>query len=149
MSKEDIKKWDELYQYVRKDVFEYGESQKLPTYMVLRLKGLKEGNFMANKKIKPMANYEYQHILYTFKINKMKLKEVAKSDKYKNEQHRFNTIMIIVEQEINNVVNRLNQVKKSEEKLEGMELNNISHQGAEYKNKSNETKVKDELKELW
>ena len=45
LEKED---WDELYQYIKKDIFEYTD-QALPKYMILRLKGLVEGKFMANK----------------------------------------------------------------------------------------------------
>ena len=149
MNKEDKEKFDELYQYIKRDIFEYDNTQKLPKYMVLRLIGLKEGKFMANNKVKSIANYEYSHILYTFKINKMKIKQIVKSQDFKNEQHKFNTIMIIVEKEINDVVNRLKQVSKSEEKIEQMELGNITHEGAEYKNKSKDKKLNNELKELW
>ena len=149
MTEQEIKDWDELYQYIKLDIFEYDKSQKLPSYMVLRLKGLKEGKFMANKKITSMANYEYNHILYTFKINKMKIKQIVRSQDFKNEQHRFNTIMIIIEKEINDVVNRLKQVVKSEEKVKSMEFENIIHEGAGYINKSNNKKLNNELKELW
>jgi len=37
--------------------------EKLPKYMVLRLKGLERGNFLANKKHTPMANYDFKIIL--------------------------------------------------------------------------------------
>ena len=148
MSKQEKNDFDELYQYVKKEVFEYDE-QNLPRYMVLRLKGLHEGKFIANKNIKPMAHYEYKHILYTFKINKAKIKQIIKSDKFNNEKHKFNTIMMIIEGEINNVVNRLKQAKKSEEKIKNIDLENVNYEGAEYKNKSKNKKVNDELKKLW
>ena len=147
MTEQEIKEWNELYKYIRKEIFEYN-NEKLPKYMILRLKGLKEGKFIANKKIKSMANYEYNHILYTFKINKMKIKQIIKSDNYKNEQHKFNTIMIIIENEINDVVNRLKQTIKAEERLKNMELNNIRHEGAKYKNKTGK-KINEELAKLW
>jgi len=149
MTEKEKKDWNELYQYIKIEIFEYDKSQKLPSYMVLRLKGLKEGKFMANKKIISMANYEYNHILYTFKINKMKIKQIVRSQDFKNEQHKFNTIMIIIEKEINDVVNRLKQVVKSEEKVKSMEFENMTHEGAGYKNKNNNKKINNELKELW
>lgn len=148
MTQQEKEDWDKLYQYIKTEIFEY-VNEKLPTYMVLRLKGLADGKFMANKYTKPMAKYEYQHILYTFKINKIKLKEIVKSSKYKNEQHRFNTIMLIVEKDINDVVERLNQNTKSEEKLEKIDLINITHEGAEYKNKTQDKHINNELDELW
>ena len=149
MTEKEKKDWDELYQYIKIEIFEYDKSLKLPKYMILRLKGLKEGKFMANKKTTSMANYEYQHILYTFKINKMKIKQIVRSQDFKNEQHKFNTIMIIIEKEINDVVNRLKQVVKSEEKIEKMKFENMTHEGAEYKNKSINKILNNELEELW
>lgn len=148
MTQEEIKDWDELYQYIKIDIFEY-DTEKLSNYMVLRLKGLADGKFMANKLVKPMAKYEYKHILYAFKINKMKLKEIVKSSKYKDERHKINTIMLIIEKDINDVVNRLNQREKSEEKIENIDLKNITHEGAKYKNKSKEKKLTNELNDLW
>ena len=149
MTEKEKKDWNELYQYIKIEIFEYDKSQKLPSYMVLRLKGLKEGKFMANKKTISMANYEYNHILYTFKINKLKIKQIVRSQDFKNEQHKFNTIMIIIEKEINDVVNRLKQVVKSEEKIEKMKFENMTHEGAEYKNKSINKILNNELEELW
>ena len=145
---EDKKKFDELYMYIKKEIFGY-DKQAIPKYMVLRLIGLKDGKFMANHSHKSLGEYDYLDILYTFKINKVKLKEIVSSSKYKDETHKFNTIMLIIEKEINDVVNRLRSAKKSEEKLKGMELENIYHQGAEYKNKSNQKELNEELKELW
>ena len=148
MTQQEKEDWDNLYQYIKTEIFEY-VNEKLPTYMVLRLKGLADGKFMANKHTKPMAKYEYKHILYTFKINKVRLKEIVKSSKYENEQHKFNTIMLIVEKDINDVVERLNQKIKSEQKLEKIDLINIIHEGAEYKNKTKDNKMNNELDKLW
>jgi len=47
------------------------------------------------------------------------------------------------------VVNRLKQVVKSEEKVKSMEFENMTHEGAGYKNKNNNKKINNELKELW
>ncbi len=147
MTQEEKDSFDELYQYIKKEIFEYTD-QSLPKYMILRLKGLSEGKFMANNYVKPMAKYDYKQILYTFKINKMKLKEIVKSSSFNNEQHKFNTIMLIIEKDINDVVNRLAQKVKSEEKIEKINLKNITYEGAEYKNKTNK-KLNSELEDLW
>jgi len=146
MTQEEKDSFDELYQYIKKEIFEYTD-QSLPKYMILRLKGLSEGKFMANNYVKPIAKYDYKQILYTFKINKIKLKEIVKSSNFKNEQHKFNTIMLIVEKDINDVVNRLKQIAKSEEKIEKIDLTNVTNEGAEYKNKTK--KLNNELEELW
>jgi len=148
MTQEEKENFDELYQYVKKEIFEYTD-QSLPKYMILRLKGLAEGKFMANNNIKSISKYDYRHILYTFKINKMRIKEIVKSSNFKNEQHRFNTIMLIIEKEINDVVNRLKQKVKSEEKIEKIDLRNMTNEGAEYTNKTKDRKTLEELEELW
>ena len=79
----------------------------------------------------------------------MKIKQIVRSQDFKNEQHKFNTIIIIVEKDINDVVNRLKQAVKSDEKVKNMQFENMEHEGAEYKNKGREKKLSDELKELW
>lgn len=146
MTQEEKDSFNELYKYIKEEIFEYND-QALPRYMILRLKGLADGKFIANNNVKSMGKYTYQQILYTFKINKVKLKEIIKSPNFKNEQHKFNTIMLIVEKDINDVVTRLNQKVKSEEKIEKIDFKNIIHEGAEYKNKTNKS-IK-ELDDLW
>lgn len=147
MTQEEKDSFDKLYQYIKEEIFEYKE-QSLPKYMVLRIKGLAEGKFIANNNVKSMGKYTYQQILFTFKINKLKIKEIINSSNFKNEQHRFNTIMLIIEKDINDVVARLNQKVQSERKLESIDLENIIHEGAEYKNKSNK-QLNNELNDLW
>jgi len=147
MTQEEKDSFDKLYQYIKKEIFEYNE-QSLPKYMVLRLKGLAEGKFIANNNTKLMGKYTYQQILFTFKINKLKIKEIINSSNFKGEQHKFNTIMLIIEKDINDVVARLNQKVQSEKKLENIDLKNITHEGAEYKNKSSK-QLNSELNDLW
>jgi hypothetical protein len=147
MTQEEKDSFDKLYQYIKKEIFEYNE-QSLPKYMVLRLKGLAEGKFIANNNTKLMGKYTYQQILFTFKINKLKIKEIINSSNFKGEQHKFNTIMLIIEKDINDIVARLNQKVQSEKKLENIDLKNITHEGAEYKNK-NSKQLNNELNDLW
>ena len=52
MTKKEIKEWDELYQYIKKDILQYDDNKKLPKWFVLRLKGLNQGKFCANNNIK-------------------------------------------------------------------------------------------------
>ncbi|HZJ99018.1 MAG TPA: hypothetical protein VFC79_03380, partial [Tissierellaceae bacterium] len=57
--KEENKQWNALYEYVKKEILEYTDDMQLPRFMILRLRGLRNGKFMANKNSKPMANYDY------------------------------------------------------------------------------------------
>ena len=57
----------ELCDYVAKSIMGYDENQTLSKDMILRLRGLKTGQYMANKNAPSMAHYPYEIILLTFK----------------------------------------------------------------------------------
>lgn len=137
--------WDELYQYVKIDILQY-QDKKMPKEMVLRLLGLKDGKFYANNKVKAEAVYDYKLILLTFKLMKGTILQCLNNVEIKDERHKVNLIMKIIESEINNVKDRLEAKKKSEEKLLGTDLSHQIHEQQQYTKKSNRT---DKLKELW
>jgi hypothetical protein len=141
--------WCELHDYVKKEILQYDDNIKLPKYMILRLQGLKDGKFIANKKIQPNASYEYKTILYTFKICKPKILQylTANKTKFKDEKHKFNSIMIFIENEINDVVLRIKNKQQSESKIENMTLDNHYNQGAEYRKQKG--KNNKNLEYLW
>lgn len=143
--------FDELYKYVKFKILEYDENIRLPRYFILRLQGLSKGNFISNKRIKPMASYTYTEILYTFKFCSVNIKRaIANRDRFKDEQHLFNTIMVIVEKEINNVVNRLRNIKKIEEKADTIEIFERKEDIEYSKQDDDKSEVfKDKVKNLW
>ena len=147
--KQEQKEWLELCDYIFKDILQYETGIKFPRYLALRLRGLHEGTFIANKKQKPQASYNYKIILLTFKFCKYSILQYLgpTRDKIKDERHLINTIMTFIEGEMNNVVSRLKNSKKAEEKTIHIELENQVHEGAEYKPKVK--KVNKELEELW
>lgn len=146
---EDNKIWISLCEYVKKDIMGYSDDMKFPKFIALRLRGLSKGQFMANKKQKPLANYDYQTILYTFKSCKLDILNGFKSNntKFQNEQHKFNYALVIIENNINDMVIRLQNAKKAKEKAETIEVDNIYHEGAEYINRTREQN--NNLKDLW
>ena len=141
--------WCDMYEYFKKEIMEYAESIKLPKFMVLRLRGLAEGKFMSNKKIKSMGQYDFKTILYTFKICKPEILSGFKANqtKFKDEKHKFNYALVIIESNINDVVIRLQNAQKAKEKTENVEVDNIVHEGANYKTKN--SKINKNLNELW
>jgi len=149
--KQEQEDWLELANYVFKEILQYETGVKFPRYLALRLKGLHKGTFMANKKQKPQANYDYKIILLTCKFCKYSILQYLgpSRDKIKDERHLINTIMSFVENEINNVVLRLKNSKKAEEKTIHIELENQIHEGAEYTAKSKDKNIDKELEELW
>jgi len=141
--------WLILCDYIFKEILQYETGLKFPKYLALRLKGLHKGTFMANKKQKPQASYDYKIMLITCKYCKYTILQYIgpNREKIKDERHLINTIMLIIEGEINNVVSRLKNSKKAEEKTVNIELENQIHEGAEYKSKSKN--VNKELEGLW
>ena len=147
--KEENRQWNLLYEYVKKEILEYTDDMQLPRFMILRLRGLRNGKFMANKNSKPMANYDYNTILLTFKACKYDILRYTKQGIFKDEQHRFNYIMVIIENNINDIVMRLKNVKRQEKKIDIIDIETIQRdETAEYTRKSKEATNK-RLDDLW
>ena len=147
MTEKEIKEWDDLYQYVRGDVMGYDKERPLPRYFTLRLKGLAEGKFMSNNKAKSYGKYGYKAILFTFKISKPKIFQAFSRVVTADEQHKINLIMMIIEREINDVVDRMIKVKEGNKRMENIELPHQENERAEYKAKPK--RQNKELDNLW
>ena len=139
MTEQEKIDWDNLYQYVRK-LLGYDETMALPKFMVVRLKGLTEGKFIANNKTKPMAQYSFNTVYLTFVYCKNEIQRVLQTKSFKNEQHKFNYIMAIVENNINDVVIKLRNAKKVEKKIKKTEI--IDYEIKVDKNINNDSKSK-------
>lgn len=121
MTEQEKIDWDNLYQYVKK-ILDYDDTMVLPKFVVMRLKGLSEGKYYANKKTKSMAQYDYKTIYLTFVYCKDKIQKALQTKSFTSEQNKFNYIMAIVENNINDVVIKLRNAKKAEEKIEKTEI---------------------------
>ena len=139
MTEQEKIDWDNLYQYVRK-LLGYDETMALPKFMVVRLKGLTKGKFIANNRTKPMAQYSFNTVYLTFVYCKNEIQRVLQTKSFKNEQNKFNYIMAIVENNINDVVIKLRNAKKVEKKIEKTEI--IDYEIKVDKNINNDSKSK-------
>lgn len=148
MTSIEKKQLDELYQYVKKEILLYDDSQSIPSSFVLRLKGLTKGKYLENKKIEDKADYSYQIILFTFQICKPQIMAAISSKTFKNEQQKFNYICKIVENNINDVYMRVQKAQKVEENIQSLDTDILSHNGGTYQKKTEEVKNK-RLNELW
>lgn len=108
--------WNELYQYVHDKVFEYDDTIKLSRYMILRLKGLREGNYIANKNLPRNAKYPFSAILNTFKLCYKNIKYAMTYKKFKDEKSMIKYIMAIVESNLNDVYKRMRDIELAKEK---------------------------------
>ena len=146
MTEEEKIAWDELYTYVRKNVMGYDDNQALSSAMVLRLKGLLTNKFMENNNIKSTANYSYETILNTFKYSSLDINKAIRTNSFKDESHKFNYILKIVEKNINTVYVRMKNVEKAKEEAKNITIEAPIHTGAEFKPKE---KKKDKFTDLW
>ena len=148
MTSVEKEQWDKLYQYVKKEILLYDDSQSIPSSLILRLKGLTKGKYIENKNIEDKANYSYEIVLYTFQICRPSIMSAIANKVFETENNKFNYICKIVENNINDVYLRVLKTKKSEENIEKLDTNILSHNGGKYQKKTEELKNK-RLNELW
>lgn len=147
--KKEYKDWCKLYDYVKYEILKYDKDMKLPKFMILRLRGLYNGQFIANKNQKPHANYGYDVILLTFKVCKHDILRYTSQKSFKDEQHKFNYIMVIIENNINDIALRLKNAEKQKDNIKKLDTSNIDRKGvAEYRKKSKDINNK-RLNDLW
>ena len=148
MTAQQKKEWDELYSYVKTNVMGYDENQSLSRSMVLRLKGLCTNKFMENKNIKDSANYSYGIILLTFKFCSVDIQKALSKISFKDEMHRFNYILVIVEKNINTVYERMKKVEKANTKMNETDMSAATNKiTANYQKKTE--KCLNTLEDLW
>ena len=122
----------ELYEYVKSEIMGYDENQSLDRYMILRLRGMQKGQYMANKYMENVANYPFDIILLTFKYVKPKLDYMLKTKDFTDEHHKFNYIMKIVENNLNLVYNKAKKVREEKLRLEQVEVDDLPNYNNKY-----------------
>ena len=147
MTEKEKQDWEALYFYVKK-LLGYDENQALSSTMVLRLKGLLTNKFIENNNIESTANYYYETILNTFKFCSQETQKALRTNNFKDEMHRFNYILKIIEKNINTVYLRMKNVEKTKEEAKNTTIDAANHIGAEYQRKTKEVNNK-LLNDLW
>ena len=147
MTEEEKLAWDALYQYVKKNILGYDDNQALSSTMVLRLKGLMTNKFIENNNIKDTANYSYETILNTFKFCSPQIQKALRENNFKDEQHKFNYVLKIVEKNINDVYIRMKNLERAKEEAKNVSVYVPTSAPAEYKPKQKKTNSK--FDNLW
>lgn len=148
MSEKEKQDWENLYYHV-KNLLGYDENQALSSTMVLRLKGLLTNKFIENNNIESTANYSYETILNTFKFCSPDIQKALRTNRFKDEMHKFLYITKIVENNINNVYMKMKGIKKSEEKIEDVDTTIANYTGVKYQVKQNTKNREDKFSDLW
>lgn len=145
MTEKEKQDWESLYYYV-KNLLNYDENQSLSNAMVLRLKGLLTNKFMENGNIESTANYSYETVLNTFKYSSLDIQKALRTNNFKDEQHKFNYILKIVEKNINTVYMKMKNAEKAKEEAKNTMVEIPTHTGAEFKPRE---KKQDKFSNLW
>ena len=145
MTEKEKQDWEALYFYV-KNLLGYDENQALSSTMVLRLKGLLTNKFIENNAIESTANYSYEVILNTFKFCSPDIQKALRTNNFKDEMHRFNYLLKIVEKNINTVYVKMKNAEKAKEEAKNTTVEMPIHTGAEFKPKEKKT---DKFSNLW
>lgn len=147
MTEEEKMAWDNLYQYVKKNIMGYDDNQALSNQMVLRLKGLSTNKFMENNNIKDTANYSYETILNTFKFCYLDIQNALRTNRFKDEMHKFNFVLKIVEKNINTMYMKMKNAERAKVEAQNITIETSTHVGAEFKPR--EKKETDKFSDLW
>lgn len=146
MTEKEKQDWEKLYNYVKSNIMGYDENQALSSTMVLRLKGLLTNKFIENNNIQNTANYSYETILNTFKFCSPDIQRAVRINGFKDESHKFNYILKIVEKNINTVYVRMKNAERAKEEAQNTTVEAPTHTGAEFKPRENK---KNKFTDLW
>lgn len=135
----EVKELDALYEYVKTVIFEYDENMILPSYFVLRLKGLAQGKRIAQDRTKHKLTYGYDTVLKTFEAKKSLIHYAFHNNHFNGESHKINWVCKLIERNINDVYLKLQQ-EKNFTKKEKDNIAQIIHESAQRIAKYNTTK---------
>ena len=146
MTEKEKQDWESLYMYVKSNIMGYDENQALSSTMVLRLKGLLTNKFIENNNIQSNANYSYDTILNAFKYSSLDVQRALRTNNFKDEMHKFNYVLKIVEKNINTVYVKMKNAKRAKEEAKNTAVEVQNHTRAEFKPRE---KKKDKFTDLW
>lgn len=147
MSKEDSIYWDKLYQYVKKDIYKLDDDIPLPRSIILSLRGLKNGQVIANNKAKAYGDYPFKIVYLTFIYCKNKIDYALKTKNFKSYQQSFSYIRKIVEGNLINVYKKYKEKERQKNMMKEngntVTVNDVINKEVRYK--SQEKKINEEL----
>lgn len=152
-SKEERFELDKLCEYIKFEILGLSKNMNIPKRLVDRLMGLRSGQFAPrrNSKVNGVkGGYSYEVILKTVKYKKLDLLIALKDEsKFKNESHKIDYLMVIIQNNVHDVYWKLKQKKESDDRLEKLSIEYNADD--EFVNKTNikNNKVSNKLSHLW
>lgn len=143
--------WEELCDWVKLNIFEYEDNQKIQKSAWVVLEGLRKGQDAVdifNNPEETYGEYPVQVILLTFKANKIKILNAIRGKNFKTETQKMHYVCTIVRDNLNDVYTRYLNAQKSKEKVEHVNTDIFEYQGAEYQKKSTNENI-NKFEGLW
>ena len=130
--------WDKVYKYFKFQILHLDAGTNLSPHTVERLQGLRVGRYKPNatntRTLK--RGYSYKVILNTLKYSKRSIDYAVKHKNFKSEKHKIDYIMVIVQNNINFIQKRMDDLSHQREKVEKLKKEEVTTtQGAAYKRK--------------
>ena len=149
-SEEENRQRNELNDYLKTEIFRYDEDKAIPRFMWVRINAMRTGQTYQRKGMKNQhIYYGFDTILLTFKYCKLDILRCLDTMQFNNEAHKVNTIMKIVDYNINTVVDMMKNVKKTEQKIENRDMSQfLNMEIDEDVNENNESEIKGEESEV-
>ena len=147
MSEEEKKDWNELCEYVKKEILKYGDDTKFPRFLALRLKGLANGQYIVNNNQKLQGKYTFYEIKITFMYCKQDILYGFSKNVFEDENHKISYMMKIVENSLNTIRERLRSKQRQEERIEQIKVN-TEESNIKYVNKNKDKNINNRLKGL-
>lgn len=114
----EVKKWNNLYDYVRFEIMGYTREKQLTPSMRTKLQSLRNGSFVRRGITISKEGYDYEIILTTFKAKKVEIDRAVFGKAFEDDNHKFSYIMVIIANSINDVAKRVENAKRLKEKEE-------------------------------
>ena len=148
MVSKDYQGWLELCSWVEREIFGYDGNQKLQKKATLRLKGLTTGQVIANNKCEKHGEYSCEVVLAAFKVNKDRILNSIITKDFTSEDNKMAYVCAIVRNNINDVYTKMNNAKKSSDKIESVNTDVLIHTAAQY-TPQKEEKINKKFEDLW
>ena len=147
--KAEYVEWDKLYQYVKREILKYGEGMQLSSYARGRLLSLRHGDFVRRGVTLSKNGYPYHIILATFKFQKQNIVNSIAGKDFANENKKFDYVMAIISNNINDVYNMYLNKAKQERKMQTQQIDVNTNNDIKYIKKSETNSVSSMMESLW
>lgn len=112
----EVDKRNTLYEYIRVEIMGYTKEKQLTPSMMTKLLSLRNGSLVRRGIVMDNNGYDYGLILTTFKAKKIEIERAIFGKTFEDDNHKFNYVMVIVANNINDVAKRLENANKQKNK---------------------------------